>query len=51
MNTHFRVSGGTFSKLEKLEVRVSAVLRRAGLPQGFIDQPSVLLKTNQQVSE
>jgi len=45
MNKHFRVSGSTFSKLEELGVPASAVLRRAGLPQGFIGQPSVLLKT------
>src|SRR6266567_1529594 len=47
MNKHFRVSGSTFSKLEELGVRASAILRRAGLPQGFIDQPSVLLKTEE----
>jgi AraC-like DNA-binding protein len=47
MNKHFRVSGSTFLKLEELGVRASAILRRAGLPQGFIDQPSVLLKTEE----
>jgi AraC-like DNA-binding protein len=47
MNKHFRVSGSTFVKLEELGVRASAVLRRAGLPQGFIDQPRVLLKTEE----
>jgi AraC-like DNA-binding protein len=47
MNKHFRVSGGTFLKLEELGVRASAVLRRAGLPQGFVDQPRVLLKTEE----
>jgi AraC-like DNA-binding protein len=47
MNKHFRVSGGTFSKLEELGVRASAILRRAGLPQGFIGQPRVLLKTEE----
>jgi AraC-like DNA-binding protein len=47
MNKHFRFSGGTFSRLEELGVRASAVLRRAGLPQGFIDQPRVLLKTKE----
>src|SRR5690349_7560956 len=36
MNKHFRVSGSTFRKLEELGVRASAVLRRAGLPQGAI---------------
>ena len=45
MNKHFRVSGSTFSKLEELGVRASAVLERAGLPQGFVDQPRVLLST------
>ena len=47
MNKHFRVSGSTFSKLEELGVRASAVLRRAGLPQGFIDQSRVLLNTEE----
>jgi AraC-like DNA-binding protein len=47
MNKHFRVSGSTFFKLEELGVRASAVLRRAGLPQAFIDQPRVLLKTEE----
>jgi AraC-like DNA-binding protein len=47
MNKHFRVSGSTFSKLEELGVRASAVLRRAGLPQGLIAQPSALLKTEE----
>jgi AraC-like DNA-binding protein len=47
MNKHFRVSGNTFSKLEELGVRASAVLRRAGLPQGLVYQPSVLLKTEE----
>ena len=47
MNKHFRVSGNTFLKLEELGVRASAVLRRAGLPQGFSDQPRVLLNTEE----
>jgi AraC-like DNA-binding protein len=47
MNKHFRISGSVFSKLEELGVRASAVLRRAGLSQGFIDQPSALLKTGE----
>jgi hypothetical protein len=47
MNKHFRVLGSTFLKLEELGVPASAVLRRAGLPQGFIDQPRVLLKTEE----
>ena len=45
MNKHFRVSGSTFLKLDESGVRASAVLRRAGLHQGFVDQPRVLLST------
>jgi AraC-like DNA-binding protein len=47
MNKHFQVSGSTFLKLEELGARASVVLRRAGLPQAFIDQPRVLLKTEE----
>ncbi len=47
MNKHFRVSGSIFQKLEELGVRVSAVLRRAGLPQGLFEQPRVLLTTEE----
>jgi AraC-like DNA-binding protein len=47
MNKHFRFSGSNFSKLEELGVRASAVLRRAGLSQGYANQPRVLLKTEE----
>jgi len=47
MNKHFRLSGSTFSKLEELGVRASAVLHRAGLPQDFLGQSRVLLKTEE----
>lgn len=47
MNKHFRFSGSTFHKLEELGVRASAVLRRAKLPQGLIDQPRALLNTEE----
>jgi AraC-like DNA-binding protein len=47
VNKHFRFSGTNFTKLEELGVRASAVLRRAGLPQSFIGQPRVLLKTEE----
>jgi AraC-like DNA-binding protein len=47
MNKHFRFSGSTFSKMEELGLSPSAVLRRAGLPQSFLDQPRVLLKTEE----
>ena len=45
MNTHFRVAGRLADKLEELGVRVSAVLRRAGLPQDLFDQTRVLVTT------
>jgi AraC-like DNA-binding protein len=47
MNKHFRISGSLFLKLEELGVPASAVLRRAGLSQGFINQPRVLLTTEE----
>jgi AraC-like DNA-binding protein len=47
MNKHFRVSGSTFTRLEELGVSASAVLRRAGLPQSYKDQPRVLLNTGE----
>ena len=47
MNKHFRFSGSTFRRLEELGVSASAVLRRAGLPQGYVDQARVLLKTEE----
>jgi AraC-like DNA-binding protein len=47
MNKHFRFSGSTFSKLEELGVPASAVLRRAGLPQSYLEQPRVILSTTE----
>jgi AraC-like DNA-binding protein len=47
MNKHFRFSGSTFVKLEELGVSAAAVLRRAGLPQGYSKEPRVLLKTEE----
>jgi AraC-like DNA-binding protein len=47
VNKHFRFSGSTFLKLEELGVRASGVLRRAGLPQALVDQPRVLLTTDE----
>jgi AraC-like DNA-binding protein len=47
MNKHFRFSGSNFAKLEELGVQSSAVLRRAGLPQAFLDQARVLLSTEE----
>lgn len=47
MNKHFRFSGSHFSKLEDLGVRPAAVLRSAGLPQAFLNETRVLLKTEE----
>lgn len=47
MNRHFRFSGINFTKMEELGVSAAAVLRRAGLPQQFLQQPRVLLKTEE----
>ena len=47
MNKHFRFSGSNFSRLEEHGVSASAVLRRAGLSQGYIDQTRMLLKTEE----
>ncbi len=47
MNTHFRVAGLLANKLEELGVAVSAVLRRAGLPQNLFDQTRVLVTTEE----
>ena len=47
MNKHFRISGRICQKLEGLGVRASAVLRRAGLPQGLFNQPRVLVSTEE----
>jgi AraC-like DNA-binding protein len=47
MNKHFRFSGSTFHRLEEHGVSASTVLRRAGLSQGCIHEPRVLLKTEE----
>jgi len=47
MNKHFRFSGGTFSKLEESGASASAVLRKAGLPQRYLSEARVLLKTEE----
>lgn len=47
MNKHFRFFSSTLQKLEQHGVSASAVLRRTGLPQGYIDQPRVLLNTEE----
>jgi len=47
MNKHFRLSGSYFLKLQDLGVRAPEVLRRAGLPQKYVDEPRVLLNTQE----
>lgn len=46
-NRHFRVAGRLALKLEELGVRVSAILRWAGLPQDLFEQARVLVNTEE----
>jgi AraC-like DNA-binding protein len=47
MTKHFRVASGLRSKLEESGVQASAVLRTAGLPRDFFDQPRILVNTQE----
>ena len=47
MNKHFRVPGRLPAKLRESGIRVSAVLQRAGLPSGLLDQPRILVTTEE----
>jgi len=47
MNKHLRFSGSNFTKMEELGLSASAVLRRAGLPQDFLRETRLLLKTEE----
>ena len=47
MNKHFRFSGSTFHRLQTLGVSPQAVLRRAGLSQVLVNEPRVLLSTEE----
>ncbi len=47
MNKHFRIAGRLPLKLEELGVSVSAVLRRANLPQNLFTQARVLVTTEE----
>jgi AraC-like DNA-binding protein len=47
MSKHFRVPGRLPAKLRESGIRVSAVLQRAGLPPGLLDQPRVLVTTEE----
>jgi AraC-like DNA-binding protein len=47
MSKHFRVPGRLPTKLRESGIRVSAVLQRAGLPPGLLDQARVLVTTEE----
>ena len=47
MSKHFRVPSRLPAKLEELGVRVSAVLRSAGLPRNLFEQSRVLVTTEE----
>lgn len=47
MVKHFRVSGSLRVRLEEAGVLVSAVLRRAGLPQNLFEQTRILVSTEE----
>src|SRR5260370_42075500 len=47
MSKHFRVPGRLPSKLEESGISVSAVLRHAGLPPGLLDEPRILVTTEE----
>jgi AraC-like DNA-binding protein len=47
MSKHFRVPGRMPAKLQESGIRVSAVLLRAGLPSGLLDQPRILVTTEE----
>lgn len=47
MGKHFRIPGILRTRLEEAGVPVSAVLRRAGLPQDLFDQTRILVSTSE----
>jgi AraC-like DNA-binding protein len=47
MSKHFRIPGRLPVRLQELGVRVSALLRSAGLPPGLLDQPRILVTTEE----
>ena len=47
MVKHFRVPGGMRARLEESGVQISAMLRRAGLPQDLFDQTRILVTTQE----
>jgi AraC-like DNA-binding protein len=47
MSKHFRVPGRLATKLEESGIRVSALLQSAGLMPGLLDQPRILVTTDE----
>jgi len=47
MSKHFRIPGRLATRLRESGVRVSAMLERAGLPPGLLDQPRVVVSTEE----
>jgi AraC-like DNA-binding protein len=47
MSKHFRVPGGLAARLQVSGIRVSALLQSVGLPAGLLDQPRVLVTTEE----
>lgn len=47
MSKHFRVPGHLPAKLQESGILVSAVLQHAGLPSGLLDQPRILVTTEE----
>jgi AraC-like DNA-binding protein len=47
MSKHFRVPGRLAARLQESGIRLSALLQSAGLPAGLLDQPRVLLTTEE----
>jgi len=47
MSKHFRVPGRLATRLRESGIRVSALLQNAGLPPGLLDQPRILVTTEE----
>jgi AraC-like DNA-binding protein len=47
MSKHFRIPGRLAARLQESGVRVSALLEHAGLPPGLLDQPRIVVTTEE----
>jgi hypothetical protein len=47
MSKHFRVPGRLSAKLQESGIPVSLVLQHAGLPSGLLDEPRILVTTEE----